>query len=273
MNSIEEKCLNFVARYYKPNQLDTQKAYQRFLMQQHIDVPKRRNVATIYKIAAAIITIVTIGFAVYQQTTSPKWVELAAGNLKTEFLLPDSTRITLAPHASVRYNKKAFQDSPLRLVEMSGKVFFQVKRDIHRPFEVTNSMARITVLGTAFEVSSNTDETTVYVASGKVSFASALNKDGIVLTQGMGAVLEKNQATPHLIEAPSPNRIAWKTGFFEFDNTPISDVLDQLSSYYQTHLTTNSTNKRLSGRFNADQKDIIINMIERVLQIEINETN
>ena len=273
MNSIEEKCLNFVARYYKPNQLDTQKAYQRFLMQQHIDIPKRRCTAGIYKLAAAVVVIIAIGLGVYHQSTTPTWVDLIAGDVKAEYVLPDSTRITLAPHASVRYNKKAFQDSPLRLVEMSGKVFFQVKRDIHRPFEVTNSMARITVLGTAFEVSSNTDETTVYVASGKVSFASALNKDGIVLTQGMGAVLEKNQAIPQLIEAPSPNRIAWKTGFFEFDNTPISDVLDQLSSYYQTHLTTNSTNKRLSGRFNADQKDIIINMIERVLQIEINETN
>ncbi|MGL5620740.1 MAG: FecR family protein [Tannerellaceae bacterium] len=273
MNSIEEKCLNFVARYYKPNQLDTQKAYQRFLVQQHIDIPKRRSTAGIYKLAAAVVVIIAIGLGVYHQSTAPTWVDLIAGDVKAEYVLPDSTLITLAPNASVRYNKKAYKDSPTRLVEMTGKVFFQVMPNTLRPFEVTNTMARITVLGTAFEVDYEAEETSVYVTSGKVSFTPISNDTGVILTQGMGAVLKKNQATPQLIEAPSPNRIAWKTGFFEFDNTPISDVLDQLSSYYQTHLTTNSTNKRLNGRFDADQKGVIINMIERVLQIEINETN
>lgn len=273
MKSIEEKCLNFVTRYYSPNKLDTQKAYQQFLSQQCIDVPRKRNFAIIYKIAAAIVVIVTIGLAVYQQSTSPKWIELAAGKVKTEYLLPDSTLITLAPYASICYNKKAYREDSVRLVKISGKVFFDVKRNAHRPFEVTSTLARITVLGTEFEVNSNSEETTVYVTTGKVSFTSLFNKNGLILTQGMEAVLEKNQTTPQLVKASSLNRIAWKTGVFQFDNTPISDVLSHLSLFYNTHFSTTATDKRVSGKFIANDKKEIIEILEHVLQIDIRETN
>jgi transmembrane sensor len=77
----------------------------------------------------------------------------------------------------------------------------------------------------------------VYVTSGKVSFAAKSSADGIILTQGMKAVLGKGDAKPQLVQNGDINQTAWATHQFHFDNTPINDVMQQLSAYYGVRLS------------------------------------
>lgn len=56
---------------------------------------------------------------------------------------------------------------------------------------------------------------------------------------------------------------------FHFDDTPLSEVLRQLSSHYGVQLTAADIDKHLTGDFAADSLDVIIGMIEEVLDVEI----
>lgn len=60
---------------------------------------------------------------------------------------------------------------------------------------------------------------------------------------------------------------------FHFDNTPINDVLSQLSGYYHVELTASDTTRHLSGDFEADDLDLLIGMIEETLHIKIEVVN
>ena len=56
---------------------------------------------------------------------------------------------------------------------------------------------------------------------------------------------------------------------FEFDNTPVADVLRELSDYYGCKLTAPATRKCLTATFNDDGVDSIVALIEATLGIDI----
>ena len=82
-----------------------------------------------------------------------------------------------------------------------------------------------------------------------------------------------NSDIPAKREAPSPSdkqEVAMQpTASFHFDDTPLPDVLSQLSSWYGVQLKADNTEKHLTGDFPADSLDAIIGMIEEVLDVEI----
>lgn len=268
MDSKEDKYLDFVLRHYRQGKLDTQKAYRKFLnehaAQVKISKPWRPY---LFRIAAVIAGII-LGIGLYNWLKpSEEWIVYTSEQVVKEVRLPDSTLVTLAPGSSVRYEARAFKSQ--RNVEMQGKAFFQVKRDPQHPFSVQNDQAKVQVLGTEFQVASHADATEVWVQSGKVSFSSRKNKEGIILTRGMSAVLVSQEDQPKRIEQAPPNTIAWKTGFFVYDNTPLDVVLQELSDYYGIQLAATQTAKHLTGRFSVDNIDEILEIIESTLDIRI----
>jgi len=60
-----------------------------------------------------------------------------------------------------------------------------------------------------------------------------------------------------------------RKGSFQFENTPLSQVLEQLSRYYQVRLTTQTSDRRLTARFEERSLDEIIEIIEKVLKVKI----
>ena len=56
---------------------------------------------------------------------------------------------------------------------------------------------------------------------------------------------------------------------FHFDNTPLREVLDELSAYYGVRLSADQEDKRLTGDFEADSLNMTIRLIEEVLDITI----
>lgn len=56
---------------------------------------------------------------------------------------------------------------------------------------------------------------------------------------------------------------------FHFDNTPLREVLDELSNYYGIRLVADQEDKRLTGDFEADSLNMTIRLIEEVLDVTI----
>ena len=264
MSHSEDRHLDFVLKHYKEGAFDTQKAIGRFMDARGIR-PKPRRRWNFAAVGVSVAAAVILGVFLFTGIESRQWTQIAAASSQQTVVLPDGTDVTLAPGSSLSYKMK-----DRREVRMEGKAFFDVARDEERPFEVDADGAFVKVLGTEFMVD-ETDGTSVkvYVEDGKVLFARNVRSEGLSLTKGMGAFLEDGAAMPVLEEKPDVNAIAWQRGYFIFDQTPLSEVLDCLSDYYHVSFAATDLSKKLSGEFHTDDLDLIIELIESALDVTI----
>ena len=264
MSYFEDRHLDFVLKHYKEGAFDTQKAIGRFRNAHGVQQTRRSRIR-ILPWAVSVAAAVLLGVFLFIGSGFRQWTDIAVASVQQILTLPDGTEVTLAPGASLSYRMK---DD--RQVRMDGKVFFDVARDESRPFEVDADGAFVRVLGTEFMVDV-TDRTSakVYVDEGKVLFAKDSRAEGVILTEGMGAVLPAGAAVPVIDEQPDVNDIAWQRGTFIFDQTPLKEVLACLSEYYHVSFIATDLSKELSGEFHADDLDLIIELIESALDVTV----
>jgi transmembrane sensor len=62
---------------------------------------------------------------------------------------------------------------------------------------------------------------------------------------------------------------AWAIGKFIYRNTPIDEVLKELSFYYGTQLYASEHERTITGEFKTDDLGEIIALIEKTLDIRI----
>lgn len=270
MNGIEDKCIRFVLKNYKHGTFDTRKAFHEWKSRYNIHTPKRR--IGYYCSGAAASLLLCIGIYLYwNMQASHVWTRIAAADSIMEYMLPDSTFVTLSPHSTLKYRPDVFRKEQ-REVEMTGKAYFRVHRDAARPFCVTGQYAVVKVLGTRFQIDETLSDsaTEVYVSSGKVLFAAKGENDGMVLTQNMQAYLIHGAHHPHVVTPQTPNPAAWAVGRFVYEKTPLTDVLKELSDYYHVKLTTTNSDKTLSAEFETDDGlEAIVSLIEASLEVKI----
>lgn len=259
MEKDEKKKLDFVLRYYQSGKLDTQKALCEIKKRNHRAVERR---LWRYVSMAAALLILVIGGVTY--LLRDKQTVLKSGETTVVYLLPDSSRVTLAPHSTLSY-----ATTDCRNVQMSGRVYFEVRRDIARPFSVNDRIGCVRVLGTKFEVDEKAQATSVLVNEGKVLFTARSTTDGLFLTRGMSGTLYRGARRPELNRRSDINRTAWATHQFHFRNTPLSEVLRTLSAYYGVSLTTDQSQKRLTADFQTERLDKLVRIIEHTLEVEI----
>lgn len=257
MNTQEEK---FVLHNYRHDKLDTVRALQKVkAMTGHSKtVSMWRRMA----VAASLLALVAAGTMFYM--TSATTTLVAEAKTQT-FTLDDGTRVTLSPHSTLTY-----KDSNCREVEITGKAYFDIAHDADRPFSIRDQDYIVNDIGTKFVVDETASGTTVYVTEGIVYFASAQNKtQGLTLHKDDAALLARNGSRPEAIENPSANMATWATGMFHFNNTPLSEVLSNLSAHYGVQLSCTDKTSKLTGDFDSDDLQEIISIIEKTLNVRI----
>ena len=182
----------------------------------------------------------------------------------------DSTLAILSKGSTLEYDSYNY-GKKLREVNMSGKVFFSVRRNEQSPFTATAIYAQVKVLGTEFEIDERMQDTVtnVYVKSGKVMFKGRNSSKGIILTKDMSGTLKHGNEMPELTNAAFPNPSAWATGKFVYKDTPIDAVMKELSIYYGVNLYASEHFKTITAEFRTDSLDEIISLIEKTLDITI----
>lgn len=153
------------------------------------------------------------------------------GSQQAAVLLPDGTRVTLAPNTKlqiVHFGVSA------RTVVLDGEAYFHVARSSGVPFSVQSGGTTTRVLGTGFLVRHRTGDmgVRVAVAEGRVRTSFSLRPDsGVVL--GSGAIGDFRDSIAHVstIEELVP-RAEWVRGQLVFHDTPVMTILATLSRWY-----------------------------------------
>lgn len=270
MKTNEDRMIDFVAKSYEENRFDPKKALARSQngsLRRSLSLSKRTvMLKRIIGIAAAVI----VGIFLYTSWRT-SWTDYMAYDIPQTFTLPDSSSVTLAPGATLRLQRH--KDN--RLVQMTGKVYFNVRHDDRAPFRVDAGSGFVKVLGTRFQVDSR-DPISVSVVSGKVLFSAIRSgEEALILTKGQSAVLDPAASRPVEITPKHPNPAAWATGEFIYDNTPLPEVLSELSEYYDVTLVafdaghSSGESRRLSGEFSTSSLQEILNLINSALGTDI----
>lgn len=231
-----------------------------------------------YGVAAAALVGLLVGLTVFygMRRNQPDWIAVAAapGQIK-EVYLPDSTRVTMAGGSEIRYDRKNY-GKERRVVEMKGKLFFQVRRNAARPFSVLTRYTEVTVLGTSFQVDARGALTQVHVATGKVRFAASDGQatEEVILTAGMSARYTAYQKAMTLISEESANELSWKTGCLRFKDTPLEKVIDDLNACYGVHIRNRSVASegkrvKLTATFRQRSLEEVLTVINQTLDTRL----
>ncbi|HVI44123.1 MAG TPA: FecR domain-containing protein [Chitinophaga sp.] len=150
--------------------------------------------------------------------------------------LPDGTLIWLNAASSVTY-PTAFTGEE-RKITITGEVYLEVAPD-EKPFIVSTLHEEVQVLGTQFNINAYEEETATRTTllSGKIKVMNGAA--GIVLKPGQQAVV-KHQASSAIPvrEVDAEQVIAWKNGYFDFENERLDAVLRLLSRWYNVDFDT-----------------------------------
>lgn len=270
MKTNEDRMIDFVAKSYEENRFDPKKALARSQndsLRRSLSLSKR---TVMLKRIAGVAAAAAVGIFLYLSWLT-SWTDYAAYDIAQTFTLPDSSSVTLAPGSTLRLQKHKDK----RLVQMIGKVYFNVRHDDRAPFRVDAGSGFVKVLGTRFQVDSR-DPISVSVVSGKVLFSAIRSgEEALILTKGQSAVLDPAASKPVEITPKHPNPAAWATGEFIYDNTPLPEVLSELSEYYDVTLVafdaghSSGESRSLSGEFSTSSLPEILNLINSALGSDI----
>lgn len=199
------------------------------------------------------------GLISYEGEAKANKIEAAYNTLRTpnagqyQLRLPDGTLVYVNNASELRY-PVAF-DGPKREVFLTGEAYFEVTRDDRKPFIVhLGNREIIEVLGTRFDLAAYPDEpgtTRTVLVDGKVKVE--LNGRNVVLNPGQQALDNGKDLIVDNVNIRSA--IAWKNGFFSFDNATAAEILKQLSRWYDVPFKVNSESaqeRRFEGRMSRD---------------------
>jgi len=161
------------------------------------------------------------GEAGYSTITTP-----AGGQYNVQ--LPDGSEVWLNAMSSIRFPLDLGRQK-LRVVELAGEAFFDVKHNEKIPFRV---LARNTVtedIGTQFDIEAYTDMEAVKttLVQGAASFSSGKQK--ALLKPGQQGRSEKGlSVVPVKIE----NVVAWKNGLFHYEDETLENIMKDIARWY-----------------------------------------
>lgn len=135
--------------------------------------------------------------------------------------LEDGSQVRLGPMSAMRVR---FDGASRDITLQSGEAYFEVARDLRRPFSVEAGQADVTVLGTGFDVRRRKASTEVGVRHGRVQVRA--ERRTAELTAGEWAVVEGGRLK---LGAASPENVgAWSARRVVAVDRPVNAVLDDL---------------------------------------------
>lgn len=200
------------------------------------------------------------------------YYQTALGEQRT-ITLPDDSKVMLntATRLRVDYGKQQ-----RRVVLLRGEAWFAVSRDPTRPFTVDAGSARVTALGTAFNIYRDGGTADITVTEGVVR-VTELDAPG-----GRPAQTETLYANQQVTAGAgglqpvavvdATRRLAWQRGEIIADEMPLPELVRQLQRYHPTRIVIADTAvaaMTISGVFQLERPEAILGALEVSLGVQV----
>lgn len=194
----------------------------------------------------------------YNKVTTPRGGQF-------HVVLSDGTKVWLNAASSITY-PVVFKGKE-RNVKTNGEVYFEVAHNKKMPFKVTSENQEITVLGTHFNVSAYADDlaSNTALVSGKVLVKNTSSGVTRTLQPGQNATVIHGDGRIAVNPVNIEQAMAWRNGYFIFDNQDIRTIMKTLSRWYDVDVEFKSdeNKERFGGTFSRSG-----NLLETLKNIE-----
>ena len=185
--------------------------------------------------------------------------------------LADGTIVWLNASTSMRF-PTAFAGSE-RKVEIKGEAYFEVAKNAAMPFIVKAGNEEIKVLGTHFNVTAYADDkvikTTLLEGRVEVSLIKSSKTETtgnlVILQPGQQSQLDLNNELT-VVDADLEEAIAWKNGYFVFNNENIESIMLKISRWYDIKVDyqVDPLNRDFTGNISRTENvSEVLNMLEQ----------
>ena len=216
-------------------------------------VPIEKRDFRIWMAAAAVIVIALMAVVLMMKgddlfrdgsVTQQKALNPFVYTGKQVVVLPDSTEVIMNEQSELSYDSNFGKKN--REVFFSGEGYFDVKRDVSKPFIVHTGKVSTKVLGTAFNINAYAvqHKVTVTVVHGLVQVSDDRNIYGkikpgeqIEVDVPLNAFVKRNTKTEEAL--------TWQKDFFILDNVTFAQAADRIEKRFNVKVSI--TNESLKG--------------------------
>ncbi|HLT07938.1 MAG TPA: FecR domain-containing protein [Cyclobacteriaceae bacterium] len=229
--------------------------------------PWTRAVAAVFVLMLA--GIIVLSFLPHGGRAYFAEVMLEAGGSSKKELLLDGTIVTLNKQAKLSYRQKLFgHEREAKLLQ--GEAYFEVKKDVARPFLVQAGEVKVEVLGTSFNVQRDGEQTHVILDQGSV----AVTWEGQELLLKPGQKVLANLTTKQLEVLQADNQLHryYVNNKFEAQQVPLLQIIEALNRAYDAQITIGSENlsqTRLTTTLEYGSLDQNLEVIKETLGLRI----
>ncbi|MCF0049129.1 FecR domain-containing protein [Dyadobacter sp. LJ53] len=227
----------------------------------------------LYGVAAACLLMV-VSF-VFRNELMYRSLESENGRI-SEYKLSDGTNVVLNANSVLRVPRLGF-GSGNREVMLDGEAEFKVvhTESDSRFIVKMNKNYLIEVLGTEFVAFSRERGTKVFLTKGKVKLSLPKGKQLYMKPGNLFSTEKDGKFT--LTSSSTPGRfVAWKQDMFYFDNTLLSEAVEQLNDRFKVDVRILDPvlgKRRIGGVYKAKQADDLLAILSELLHLEVVKHN
>ena len=230
--------------------------------------------------AASVAAFLVLGVAAWRiYGTQTETYSTSTGEQRV-IDLADGSRLQLNTRSRVATE---FSRKGRRVQLLDGEAIFYVAKDARRPFVVESANARVTAVGTAFNVRADTQQTTITVLEGRVRVSGSQDavetatrissqRSDLILGSGEQAVITQDEPTPR----KSPSNVAvvtaWTKNRIVFENTPMSEAVAEFARYNGRRVTLvdeELRTRKISGVFASNDLQSLVQFLASDPRVEI----
>jgi transmembrane sensor len=195
--------------------------------QNGIKVTKAANGQLVYTIIDRLANLPAATAGKQVDATDFNTIETPKGG-QYQVVLPDGSKVWLNAYTSIKF-PVSFNNQKERRVELSGEAYFEVAHNKELPFRVVTTRQTVEVLGTHFNVNAYADDasTKTTLLQGLVRITAASRS--AIINPGQQARLTN---TLDVSEVNTGEAIAWKNGYFNFDDEKLENIMRSVSRWY-----------------------------------------
>lgn len=159
--------------------------------------------------------------------------------------LADSSSVMMNSLSRLRFPVAFSRNEKKREVTLyNGEAFFEVAKDKNKPFIVITPHCKVEVLGTKFNVQVSGNKTYITLAEGSV----CVKRGDETVIMKPGEQTQVSESYINMCNVDVSQCIGWTNGIFEYSDTPLEEIVNQLSLWYDVDFRYDSTDLK-SRRF------------------------
>ncbi len=219
--------------------------------------------------AASLILLLGVSFALYNVFKQDPMLHLSANVQENiQYKLEDGTEVILRD-GNFSYPEK-FKKSERTVVLENGTAFFKVAKDASKPFVIELGQAKVTVLGTQFELRKSASSIQVIVKEGKVKFSSPDGERILVANQAVNYMFQSHEIKDETIK--DENTFSYVSKQLHFNDQPMREVVASLNQYYKDRrivLGSDIEACKLSANFEDEKLENVLAVIKATMNVEV----